>query len=153
MPILPTQFQPTHHFNCISTSSTVLLNLCINPTSDFTRKILRHLGLADFTEETKPSCCACAKLACIRPLTQLTPRSQILKCWQTSSTGRLERKTEGGRKKKVSLLQALFVGSWYCHNNIWRPSCRFTELGCAFGWSTFPQMTLAGLLCEELTNL
>lgn len=111
------------------------------------------ITLVFLTFPRKPGlCCVCAKLACIRPLTQLTPRSQILKCWQTSSTGRLEGKTERG-KKKIFLLQALFVGSWYCHNNIWRPSCRFTELGCAFGWSIFPQMTLAGLLCEELTNL
>lgn len=56
------------------------------------------------------------------------------------------------RKKKISLLQALFVGSWYCHN-IWPPSSRFTELRCAFGWSIFSQMTLAGLLCEELADL
>lgn len=51
---------------------------------------------------------------------------------------KIRRKTEKNKKEKNSLLHACFVDSHYCHNNIWQPSCRFTELGCAFVWAIFP---------------
>lgn len=151
MSILQHKFPSTHHFNCISTSSSMSHNLYISLASNFTWTSLHHLGLSDLSKETGPLLCLCQ--ACVHSTSDSADPQESDTEMLTDEQHREIRGKNREGKKKIFLLQALFVGSWYCHNNIWRPSCRFTELGCAFGWSIFPQMTLAGLLCEELTNL
>lgn len=89
------------------------------------------------------SVCFCVQLVYIQPLTQPNnhpPRSQILKCWQTSNNGRLGKRTGKTGGKEIFLLQALLAGCCYCHSNItWWPGCGSTELHWApmriWSWS------------------
>lgn len=84
-------------------------NLYVNLTSNFTRRILRHRALTDFSEETKPLLYLCQ--SCVHSTSDSADPQESDTEMLTDEQHREIRKKNRGGKKKISLLQALFVGS------------------------------------------